>query len=98
MASPTSFRSVAGEVSTPYIDCDACVREIYARIRRHRQGRSAQCPLCRYFAEKLGDRDGSESDARLLLHSQMNLVFELFERFEDDEGQDLLQRVEDDCC
>ncbi len=54
--------------------------------------------LCRYFREKLGDRDGSEDDARLLLHAQVNIIHELFERRQDDEAQTLLYRVEDDCC
>ncbi len=94
----TTYRSIAGEGDLPYIDCDHCIRLIYARIQHHIAEDDGNCVLCRYFRQKLGDRDGSEDDARLLLHAQVNIIHELFERRQDDEAQTLLYRVEDDCC
>ncbi|GAB3392756.1 N(2)-fixation sustaining protein CowN [Azotobacter armeniacus] len=94
----TAYRSICGEESLPCIDCDRCIRAIYARIQHYLQRDQGSCPICNYFREKIGSRDGTESDARLLLHAQMNVVYELFARNDDREALNLLQRVEDDCC
>lgn len=94
----TTYRSICGEESLPYIDCDRCIRTLYARIQHYLQQDPGDCPIYTYFREKIGSRDGSESDARLLLHAQVNVVYELFARHDDREALALLERVEDDCC
>ena len=98
MSAQITYRSVAGAPQQPYIDCDRCIRAIYARIRHHLEQDAGDCPLCRYFRDKLGSRDGSEGDARLLLHAQVNVIHELFARHGDSAALALLERVEDDCC
>lgn len=98
MSTNITYRSVAGAQQLPYIDCDRCIRAIYARIRHYVDQDGGDCPLCRYFRDKLGARDGSEADARLLLHAQINVVHELFARHGDEQMLTLLERVEDDCC
>lgn len=94
----TTYRHISGDSPLPYIDCDRCIRKIYARIHHYISQSEGRCPICNYFAGKIGTRDGSEEDARLLIHAQINLVFELFERNGDEEYLELLHRVEDDCC
>lgn len=98
MSAHITYRSVVGAQQLPYIDCDRCIRAIYARIRHHLEQDAGDCPLCRYFRDKLGSRDGSEGDARLLLHAQVNVIHELFARHGDSAALALLERVEDDCC
>lgn len=98
MSTQVTYRSIAGEQDLPYIDCDRCIRAIYSRIRHYLDKDDGSCPLCRYFSDKLGSRDGSEDDARLLLHAQVNVVYELFARHGDAEVMSMLERVEDDCC
>ena len=98
MTTTITYRSIAGEPEIPYIECDRCIRAIYARIQHYLRQDDGTCPICRYFREKIANRDGSELDARLLLHAQINVVHELFERNDDHEMLILLQRVEDDCC
>ena len=98
MSATITYRSIAGEQEQPYIDCDQCIRAIYSRIQHYLEQDAGDCPLCRYFRAKLGSRDGSEEDARLLLHAQVNVVYELFARHGDGEALALLERVEDDCC
>ncbi|MFC0709444.1 N(2)-fixation sustaining protein CowN [Azorhizophilus paspali] len=96
--STTTYRSICGEESTPYIDRDRCIRALYARLHHYLQQDWGDYPICSYLREKIGSRDGSESDARLLLHVQMNVVYERFARHADQEAPALLERVEDDCC
>lgn len=98
-SSPVTYRHISGDDPLPYIDCDHCVRSIYARIQHYiAQNEDGRCSLCNYFQAKLGTRDGSEPDARLILHAQVNVIFELFERYKDYDSVALLHRVEDDCC
>lgn len=98
MSATITYRSVAGAAQLPYIDCDRCIRALYARIRHYLDQDAGDCPLCRYFRDRLGGRDGSEDDARLLLHAQINVIYELFSRHADADALQLLARVEDDCC
>lgn len=98
MSTQISWRDVAGEDPQAYIDCDRCIRSIYSRIQHHIREDDGSCAVCRYLGERIGSRDGSESDARLLLHAQINLIWELFMRKGDTGLLALLQRVEDDCC
>lgn len=98
MSTQVTWRDVAGEQPQAYIDCDRCIRKIYSRIQHHISEDDGSCPVCNYFREKVGDRDGTERDARLILHSQINVIWELFRRKGDSDAMTLLQRVEDDCC
>lgn len=98
MSANITYRSIVGAQQLPYIDCDRCIRTLYARIRHYLDQDNGDCPLCRYFRDKLGARDGSEDDVRLLLHAQVNVVYELFSLHDDAEALLLLERVEDDCC
>ncbi|WP_028238119.1 N(2)-fixation sustaining protein CowN [Stutzerimonas azotifigens] len=96
--SMTTYRSICGEASVPYIDCDRCIRTLFARLQHYLRQDPGNCPICEYVRQKIGSRDGSESDARLLLHAQVNVIHELFSRHDDREALALLERVEDDCC
>jgi N(2)-fixation sustaining protein CowN len=98
MTTNLTYRHISGDSPLPYIDCDRCVRTIYARIQHYVDQNDGSCPICNYFQNKIGKRDGSEADARLILHAQINVIFELFERNQDHESIALLHRVEDDCC
>ncbi|MCW8160068.1 MULTISPECIES: N(2)-fixation sustaining protein CowN [Pseudomonadaceae] len=98
MSSVVTYRSVAGDQPLPYIECDRSIRTIYSRIQHYISQDDGSCPLCHYFRDKIGNRNGFEPDARLILHAQINVIHELFERNGDHEIALLLQRVEDDCC
>lgn len=98
MSTSVTYRSICGDQALPYIDCGRSIRTIYSRIQHYIGQDDGSCPLCRYFREKIGTRNGFEPDARLILHAQINVVHELFERNGDHEMVLLLERVEDDCC
>ncbi|MFC3609417.1 N(2)-fixation sustaining protein CowN [Stutzerimonas tarimensis] len=98
MPSLTTYRNVAGDQPLPYIECDRSIRTIYSRIQHYIRKDDGSCSLCGYFRDKIGTRNGFEPDARLILHAQINVIHELFERNGDHEMVSLLQRVEDDCC
>ncbi|MBK3882155.1 N(2)-fixation sustaining protein CowN [Pseudomonas stutzeri] len=98
MPSVVTYRSVAGDQPLPYIECDRGIRTLYSRIQHYISQDDGNCPLCRYLRDKIGSRNGFEPDARLILHAQINVIHELFERNDDHEIALLLQRVEDDCC
>lgn len=93
-----TYRHISGDDPLPYIDCDRCIRATYARIQYYIARDEGNCPICAYFREKIGTRMGNESDARLILHAQINVIFELFEQHHDQEHIAILHRVEDDCC
>lgn len=90
----TTYRSICGKESRPCIDCDRHIRTLYARIHHYLQKDQRNCPICDYFREKIGSRDGSESDARLLLHAQVSVIHELFARHGDQQALALLEQAE----
>ena len=94
----TTYRSICGDQPLPYIDCDRSIRTLYSRLQHYLREDDGSCPLCAYFRDKIGTRNGFEPDARLILHAQINVIHELFERHGDHEAALLLERVEDDCC
>lgn len=98
MPSVVTYRSVAGDQPLPYIECDRSIRTLYSRIQYYIGQDDGNCHLCGYLRDKIGNRNGFEPDARLILHAQINVIHELFERNGDREIVTLLQQVEDDCC
>lgn len=94
----TYQRHISGDDSIPYIDCEGSICAIYERIQHYIAQFNEDCTICQYFQKKIGARMGAEADARLILHAQINMIFALFEKYQDQDYIDLLHQVEDDCC
>ncbi|ABM61330.1 N(2)-fixation sustaining protein CowN [Halorhodospira halophila] len=80
------------------LDCDHAIRRLLRRIDAHIADEPRDSPVRRYLERELGGREGTEADTRLVVHAQINVVRELFERRSDADGLRLLSNIERECC
>ncbi|MFP4129670.1 MAG: N(2)-fixation sustaining protein CowN [Halorhodospira sp.] len=78
--------------------CEQAIYQLLQRVETHIAAEATDSMVRRYLERELGGRDGSERDTRQVIHAQINVIRELFQRGGDEEGLELLLRVERECC
>lgn len=88
-------------VSFKGIECDKNAEEIVLHIERLATGPASDNPYWQHFLTKIEKSragDTAIGDALFLVHSHLNLIRELFEDYDDEAAQVLLEQVELECC
>lgn len=85
-------------VSFDGIDCDGNARRLMEFIGRNRTKAGVSASFWEYFMAKRTPRSGPAPDDLFLVHSHINQIRELFEDCGDEEAQQLLTLLEEECC
>ena len=80
------------------IDCDGRARELMQRIEHLAADPQAASPFWAYFLAKRTPRSGPKPDDLFLIHSNINQLYDLFERAEDVQATAMLAWLEEHCC
>jgi hypothetical protein len=102
MDTPAPDRPVGDRyVSFQDIDCDGNSRQVLERLRLHIDDPAKTNAFWERFKEKLAVTDDPvkrQADGLCLLCANVYYIADLFEEYEDEVGQALLRRLEDECC
>lgn len=85
-------------VSFVGIDCDKKAKKVMECIDRHMAVPERNNAFWDYFSQKRSGLKGPKYDDLYLIHSSINQVRELFETWQDEEGLQLLNQLEVECC
>ncbi|NEX20486.1 N(2)-fixation sustaining protein CowN [Thiorhodococcus mannitoliphagus] len=85
-------------ISFDGIDCDAYAERILGYIRACIDDAENPSDWQPYFERKLVEIAGMGQDALFFVGSQVNYIRELFEHYDHDDGLELLDKIEDECC
>ena len=85
-------------VSFAGIDCNGKAARVMACIDRHLALPERNNVFWEYFQQKRSGVKGPKYDDLYLVHSNINQVRELFEKWEDSEAMQLLDQLEEECC
>ena len=80
------------------IDCDMKARKVMERIDFHIASPERNNAFWDYFGQKRSGLRGPKSDDLFLIHSSIHQVRELFETWKDEEGVQMLDQLEVECC
>lgn len=85
------------------IDCEGNSRKLMQMLRRHIDDPARTNPFWEKFKEKLAEVDHPvpgrrQLDELFLIHSYINNLEEIFERYDDQEALALLRQIESECC
>lgn len=85
-------------ISFEGIECDAYAERIVGYIRDCIGDAENPSDWQAYFERKLVENAGMGQDDLFLVGSQVNYIRMLFEHYDHDEGLELLDTIEEDCC
>lgn len=92
-SAPDRYKSFHG------IDCEGNSRKLLECVQRHIQAQQKPNVFWKLFQQKIEEsEDPQKPDALRLICSNVYYIEELLEDCEDEEGLELLQQVETDCC
>lgn len=80
------------------LDCDAKAREMVRRLRLAMAGEGRRDPFWDYFQSKLDGDRGPAHDELYHVHSHLNDLRDLVERWGEEELAVLLEDLETECC
>ncbi|NMG34301.1 N(2)-fixation sustaining protein CowN [Azoarcus sp. TTM-91] len=80
------------------IDCDGNAKLLMTYIRRHIDTPGQSNAFWDKFRDKLEGRSSERCDELFLVHSYINMIRELLETYDDEEGLLLLDKLEEECC
>lgn len=80
------------------LDCDGNARRLVSHILRHIDDPAKNNALWEQFRAKLEGSSSQLADELFLVHSYVYYIRELFEEHDDEEGLELLEQVEEECC
>jgi len=85
-------------VSFTDIDCDGRAKQIMDYIDAHIIIPERNDAFWEYFTKKRLGGSGPKPDDLFLIHSNLNQVRELFEKWDDNDALKLLFQLEEECC
>ena len=80
------------------LDCDTNAVKLMKRIRHHIAQPATEPRWRDYFASKLEEKVRLGVDDLFFIGSQLNNIYALMEACGDEEGDELLYQVEQECC
>lgn len=78
------------------LDCDERAVQLMQRVRAHLA--REHTPWCDYFEARFAVARQRGEDDLYLVGSQVNPLRELFADYDDEEGMELLEALEEECC
>lgn len=80
------------------IDCDRQAESLMAHLDDCLNRCDSASPWRKYFERKLKQKQAMGHDHLFFIGAQMNVLYEFFEAMDDEKGQSLLWRIEQQCC
>jgi hypothetical protein len=98
MSTPTDITATDRYVSFCGIECDQQADALMAHLEACLARPEASAQWRRYFEQKLAQKRTMGHDHLFFIGAQMNTLYEFFESLDDEEGQQRLWRIEQECC
>jgi len=78
------------------LDCDERASQLLDRVRQHLKGKESRWRD--FFETRLSEAKRRGEDDLYLVGSQVNVLRDFFAEFQDEEGIQLLEALEEECC
>lgn len=78
------------------LDCDERASQLLSRVRQHLAGKESHWRD--FFETRLSEAKRRGEDDLYLVGSQVNVLRDFFADFQDEDGIELLEALEEECC